>query len=163
MRIIHEHLHELACLSRITRQNDVHAGEGAQYGDVVQTVVCCSQCSIGHTSAHAENLHGVLTVSHVHLYLLQASCHIEASRSAGEDLLSAVCQTGGDAHCVLLCDTTFHELFRQLVGKVVQRHRTACVCRNSDNILVLLCQFQQSVSKTLSTSYHSSKMCFKGS
>ena len=65
-----------------------------------------------------------------------------------------MCQSGGDAHCILFCYATLHELLRQCVGVVAQGHRTTGISSNGDDILILTCQFEQRVGKLFSTSNH---------
>ena len=89
MRVVHELFHELAGLARVAGQHDLHAGEGAQHGDVVQAVVGSSQRAVSHAAAHAQNFHRLIGVGHVHFHLFQTAGHIETSRAADKYFLAA--------------------------------------------------------------------------
>jgi len=149
MGIVDKFLHELACLTCITGKHDLHAGECTEHGYVMQAVVRRTQCTVGHTTAHAENLDRLVGVGDVHLHLLQAAGHIETSRTADKHFLATRSQAGSDTHGVLLGYAALHKLFRQLVGKVSQRHRATCISGYGDYILIIFAEFQHCVRETL--------------
>ena len=154
MRIVDEHLHQTARLTGIGRKHHLHTREGAQHGNVVQTVVSGTKRAIGHTARNAEYGDGILGIGQVNLYLLQRAGHIETGRTAAEHLLSAMCQSGRNTYGILFGNSALHELLGQFLGIVAKRYRTTSVGGYGNDIFVLLCQFQQSLCKCFSTSFH---------
>ena len=154
MRIVDEHLHQTARLTGIGRKHHLHAREGAQHGNVVQTVVSGTKRAIGHTTRNTEYGDGILGIGEVNFYLLQRAGHIETGRTAAEHFLSAMGQSGRNTYGILFGDSALHELLGQFLGIVAKSYRTTCVGGYGNDIFVLLCQFQQSLCKCFSTSFH---------
>ena len=110
MGIVGKHLHQPARLPGIGGQHHLHAGEGAQHGNVVQAVVGGTERSIGHTARDTQYGDGILRIGQVHLHLLQRAGHIETGRAAAEHFLSAMCQSGRDAHGILFGNSALHKM-----------------------------------------------------
>ena len=91
-----------------------------------------TQLAIGHATAHTDDLHRHLAVCHIHLYLLEATGHIEASRTEHKHLLARRGETSRYTHRILFGNTYFHKLFGQRLHKVVECGRTRCI-RGYDN------------------------------
>ena len=54
--MINQCLAKLACLAHVAWQVHFHTRECAQHCYIVQTVMCCTQLTISHTTTHAANL-----------------------------------------------------------------------------------------------------------
>ena len=108
--VIDEELAQLAALTCIARQIDFDAREGSQHGDVVQAVMGGTQLTIGNTTAHANDLHRHLTISHIDLDLFQAAGYVETGGTEDEHLLTRRGEACRYAHRILLGDTHLHKL-----------------------------------------------------
>ena len=81
---INQELHEFGSRTGVGRKDYVHTGEAAQHRYVVQAVMGSAEGAVCHSSAHSENLCGILAVCEIHFHLLEAARHIEACRTAAE-------------------------------------------------------------------------------
>ena len=152
--IIHEHLHEFLRHVSVRRENHVHSRECPEDSDVMKAVMCCAQCPVSDSAAHAKNLHRISAVCNIDFHLFEGSGHIETCRAAAEDFLSAMGQSGRYADCILFCDSTFHKLTRQFFCEVAKSNRAAGVCCHRYDVLVITGKFQQRRCKTFSAIFH---------
>ena len=56
LRMIYQFLHQLACLTYVAWQINLHAWERAQYCNIVQAVMSSTQLTVCHATAHATDL-----------------------------------------------------------------------------------------------------------
>ena len=59
----------------------------------MQAMMSSPQSTISNSTTYSEYLHIILTISQIDLHLLQATCHVKASRATYKHFFSAMCQT----------------------------------------------------------------------
>ena len=67
-------LQRLRSFEIIGWRHDGHVVDGAQYSEIMQAMVGCSQSAITHTGAYANKPYRIIGIGHVVFDLLQGPC-----------------------------------------------------------------------------------------